>query len=163
MDASADAGAEPSSGEAVERREAEQVEHEAARLRRGDSRSEGSIRLEPGDPHGEGAQVGVQRRGPVVEDAPALADAGIVGEEALDIMLDRPLAAEDRGRDLEVVAAIAGDERQVAAADPDDRADRVADAEDRQPGPSRVGQPGLTAAGRAPASPSRSPGASGPG
>ena len=136
------AGAEPPPGEAVERRETQQVEQEAACLRDGDSRFQGILRPDPGDPHREGPHVGVQRRGPVVQHAPALADAGIVREEALDIMLDRPLAPEHRGGHLQVVAAIPGDERQVAAADPDDRADRVADAEDREPCLGMPGQPG---------------------
>ena len=92
--------------------------------------------------NGRRSHVGVQRRGPVVEHAPAFADARIIPEEALDVVLDRPLAPEHRRRHFEVVTAITGNQRQVAAADPDDRANRIADREDRQPRrPCRLSQP----------------------
>ena len=57
-------------------------------------------------------------------------------------MLDRPLALEHRRRDLDVMAAIARDQRQVSPADPDDRADRISDREYREPAPPVPAEPG---------------------
>ena len=122
-------------GEEVERRQGQQVEDEAARLGDADRRLERLTRVRCRPAETQRADVGVQRRRPVVEHSLALADPGIVGEEALDVVLDRPLAAEDRRGHFQVMAAIAGNQRQVPAADPDRRPDRVADPEDRQPAP----------------------------
>ena len=77
-----------------------------------------------------GPHIGVQRGRPVVEHTLALANARIVGEEALNVVFDWPLPPEHRGRHLQIVAAIARNQRQIAAADPDGRPDRVADAHD---------------------------------
>ena len=86
----------------------------------------------------------------------------IISEKALDVVLDRALAAEHRRRHFQVMTTITRNQRQVAAANPDDRANRVADAEDRQEDSAVPVQPGAATSPRR-ARPIRSRDASGRG
>ena len=124
---------ESSPAEDVKHGQRRQVDHEAARLGDADRRLQRLTRLDAGQPKADRPDVGVQGSRPVIEHPLALADPGIIGEEALDVMLDRPLSAVDRCCHLQVVAAIAGHQRQVPATDPDRGPDRVANPQDRQP------------------------------
>ena len=120
-------------GDPVEGGQGQEVAGEAQALRRREGPLQVRAGLDPEDAIGPRQEVRVERRRPVVERGLPLLDRGIVDEEAVDIVLDRPLAVEDRRGDLDVVAAIPRDQREVPARRPDDRPDRISHDEDSPP------------------------------
>jgi hypothetical protein len=110
----------------MERGEGEEAEQEADPLRHRDRLLQRQSWLDPRELEGPSQHVSIKRGRPVVEHAPALADRGVVAEEALNVVLDRPLAPRHGCSHFEIVTTVAGDERQVSPGDPDHRADRVA-------------------------------------
>jgi hypothetical protein len=131
-----DAGAEPAAREAIKDRKREPVEQETAALGDGEGRVHRGTGNDAGEAIGGGEDVGPEGRGPVVEDAATVEDAvaRVVEEVAFDVVLDGPLAAIDGAGDLDVVGAVAGDEGEVAADDPEGGADGEAEPEEPEDG-----------------------------
>src|SRR5208337_771715 len=126
-------GTEPPPGKTVKSRQGQKVDYEATSLCNPHRHRERFPGVDPGQSEGKCPDVGVEWSGPVIQHSSTLENSRVFGEEALDIMLDRSLAPEDRSGHLEVVAAIAGNQRKIAPADPRDGPDHVADPEDCHP------------------------------